>query len=647
MQPSDSSHWLRSYRLMPIQCKPILWTRAKVDELTPGEWICGANLDWYATGVRREPGRVVHGDLFITAGPIGQNLVANNINRLFAQGAVAVVTSVRPSTNTPWGPVLLVPDTNHVYESLAADSLARATAKIIGVTGSVGKTGTKDAIAHALSHQGTVLSTPGSANSDTVIMELLCQLAPNIDYAVAELGMLGPNSMLRKAGLCQPHVALITAIGASHRHHHNSELSIAKTKSDILTGVRPGGVAVLPRDSRFFDYLVDRAKSLGNIADIVTFGRHAESDVRLVNQCLLADGTDVEIVCHGRRLRYRVGLPGEHHAMNSLAVLAVVDAVGADVRAAASTLKNLSPSFRRGERFRIELAGGPCEIIDDTWNASPESVAAALRVLSLRPLPTNGRRVAALGDMLELGPKERQLHRDLAEVITTSRIDIVHTVGMLMQELRDALPGSVRGQHFASSVEMAEDLPRLLLPGDCLLVKGSNATNMARVVTTALRRRTREESAAPRYWSLAAEMGATSADEAMPVDMLEESTCVRFSGTLEATPHAANVFFSELRGSLAIEPATAMSGGVDQQLLAGSGLPASFWGFAITLYQPGVERLMVVRAAQASAFENVCQVMRQLPKHPRFSEFDIADWQRCRMQVDFIVEEPEPVELAT
>ena len=631
---------------MPIQSNPILWTRSQVERLTSGEWLSGAGENWFATGVRREPHRAGHGDLFITAGSIGEECVTNDVNRLFAQGAVAVITNVRPSADQLWGPVLLVDDTLHVYESLAADSLVRTKAKVIGVTGSVGKTGTKNAIAHVLSHQGSVLSTPGSANSDTAILEMLCQLSPSIDYAVAELGMLGPGSMSRKTALCRPHVALITAIGTSHRHHHDSDFSIARTKADILDGVPPGGGAVLPRDSQFFDYLADRARSLERIANVVTFGRHDRADMRLIDHRLFANASEVEAEYRGVRFAYRVGLPGEHHVSNSLAVLAVVGAVDADVPAAAATLASLCPTFRRGERFRIELPDGPCEIIDDSWNASPDSVSAAIHTLGLCPIPSSGRRIVALGDMLELGPDERRLHRALADVIETSQVDLVHTAGTLMRELHEALPDNRRGRHFATAKEMAAEISNLVATGDCLLVKGSHSTEMSRVVVAALRGRAREVCAAPRLWNVAAELNATSIRGDASRQDVESDTNVQSEGVVIASPESAAAFCTQIRNALATNGTLDIPRKAHLECFEGGGLPASFWGFAVTLYQPGAERLMVVRAAQQTALENVRQVLRQIPNHPRFGEFDVSDWIRCRMQVDFIVDEPQPVVLA-
>ena len=632
---------------MPIQRNSILWTRSQIDQLTVGTWLSGGNVDWFATGVRREPQHVAAGDLFITAGPVGCEVVTNDVNRLFARGAVAVITSVRPNTDVFWGPVRLVADTKRVYEALAADALTRNATQIVAVTGSVGKTGTKDAIAHVLSHQGTVLSNPRSANSDTVILELLCQLAPNIDYAIAELGMLGPHSITRKAALCKPHVAVITSINSAHRMHHRSDLSIAETKSEILDGIRPSGTAVLPRDSEYFEYLLNRARSLPNIKRILTFGKHTEADVQLLDLRVNTDSTEVVIDCCGVRLTYTVGLPGEHHALNSLAVMAVATSLGADKKLVASSLASLPPSFRRCERFRVVRADGVCEVIDDTWNASPDSVTAAIELLSRRPIPTTGRRILILGDMLELGPDERSLHVSLAEAINAAHINVVHTVGELTKELQGALLKTRQGHHFHSSRELATQLDNLIQAGDCLLVKGSNSMEMVRVISSALRGSSRSDSAASRNWNLAVELEGCDGGDVQRTEPDQQHHATAPLTVTEATTATGSCeFLSLLRSCLQDTDAFATKLHELDALRLPIGIPPRFWGFAITLYQPGRERLMVVRVGSTEPIDNIRRVLDRVPMHPRFHEFDLADWNRCRMQVDFIVEEPQLVELA-
>lgn len=633
---------------MPVQRNVVLWTRSQIDQSTEGTWLSGGSLDWFATGVRREPQYVAAGDLFITAGPVGSEVVTNDVNRLFARGAVAVITSARPKTDVLWGPVRLVADTNRVYEALAADAMTRNVTQIVAVTGSVGKTGTKDAIAHVLSHQGTVLSNPRSANSDTVILELLCQLAPNIDYAIAELGMLGPHSIARKAALCKPHVAVITSVNSAHRMHHRSDTSIAETKSEILDGIRPGGTAVLPRDSQYFDYLLKRAESLPNVERILTFGRHKDADVRLQDLRLHTDSAEVVADCGGERLLYRVGLPGEHHALNSLAVMAVATALGADKQLAASTLSSLPPSFRRCERFRVERADGVCEVIDDTWNASPDSVAAAIRLLRRRPIPVTGRRILIVGDMLELGPNERALHGSLADAVNAANIDIVYTAGELSEELQNALPTARQGGHFRSSRELAAQLNSLIQAGDCLLVKGSNATEMVRVVSSALRGKSRSESAASRFWNLAVEYKGCDLGDLQTTESHQEHHAVLQPAAVNASAKAGSYsFLNRLRNC--VRDADTLASELEQ-LDAWSltdGVPSRFWGFVITLYQPGLERLMVARIESNQSLDNIRRTLECVRLHPRFGEFDLSDWNRCRMQVDFIEDEPQLVDLAT
>lgn len=428
--------------------------------------------------------------------------------------------------------------------------------------------------------------------------------------------------------------------------HHRSDTSIAETKSDILGGVRPGGTAVLPRDSQYFEYLLKRAEAQQDIERILTFGQHGDADVRLLDQRLDTECTQVKIDCCGERLHYRVGLPGEHHALNSLAVMAVVTALGADKSLAASALSSLPPSFRRCERFRIERPDGVCELIDDSWNASPESIAAAILLLNRRPVPADGRRVLILGDMLELGSDERTLHRSLTALINKANVDVVYTAGVLTEEIQNALPKSHQGGHFGSYRELAAQLNGLIQAGDCVLVKGSNAMEMIRVVNSALRGKARNACSASRYWNLAVEVeGCSTRNAQQTAPPLTRLACADTKSASLPIDMRSRSFLNVLRDCLSDACATSFNE-LDASRFTDE-VPGCMWGFAITLYQPGVERLLVVRAESKNPLDNVRRTMERVRLHPRFGEFDLSDWSRGRMQVDFIVDAPELVDLAT
>jgi UDP-N-acetylmuramoyl-tripeptide--D-alanyl-D-alanine ligase len=276
-------------------------------------------------------------------------------------------------------------------------------------------------------------------------------------------------------------VALITTVGPAHLENFGSVAEIADVKSEIFSGLEPDGVAIVNRDSEHFDRM--RAQAARSRAGrIVTFGRHPAADWRLAGLRAEAEHSEVEVLHGRRRLVYRLGVPGEHVVMNSLAVLAATEAVGADVGAAAAVLADLRAPAGRGERRRIALPDGSATLLDESYNANPASMRAALAVLG----QTAGRRIAVLGDMLELGPSSGDLHADLASPVEAAGVDLVFTCGPQMQHLHDALPAGRRGCHAADSAALAPALLEALRPGDAVLVKGSLGSRMARVVTALL-----------------------------------------------------------------------------------------------------------------------------------------------------------------
>jgi len=279
----------------------------------------------------------------------------------------------------------------------------------------------------------------------------------------------------------RPHVALITTIAPAHLENFTSEAEIADAKSEIFAGLEPGGVAIVNRDSEHFERM--RAHAVRSRADrIISFGRHPGSDWRLTELQTAAQHSDVTVLRGSRRIAYRLGVPGEHLALNSLAVLAAVEALGADVARAAAALADLRAPAGRGERRRIALAEGSATLLDESYNANPASVRAALAVLGQTP----GRRIAVLGDMLELGPASGELHAGLAAPIDAAAVDLVFTCGPHMQRLHEALPAARRGCHAADSATLAPALLTALRPGDAVLVKGSLGSRMARVVSALL-----------------------------------------------------------------------------------------------------------------------------------------------------------------
>jgi len=307
----------------------------------------------------------------------------------------------------------------------------------------------------------------------------------NADYGVFELGMNHPGEIRELATLVRPQVAIITNIEPAHIGNFSSIIEIADAKAEIFEGMDANGTAVLNRDNALFHHLCTKAEDAG-ISRIVSFGRHQEADARLIDCALQATCSAVTASIRGKRLDYSLGMPGSHWVMNSLAVLAAVSAVGADVVQAAAQLAELKPMKGRGEHHTIATAAGSFKLIDDSYNANPTSMRAAIEVLGRASLGKGGRRIAVLGDMLELGERSQEMHRGLAGPLEQAGIDLVFTCGPNMAALHDKLPAAQRGAQAATSQALAEQVVTAVRPGDSLLVKGSLGSRMAVIVDALL-----------------------------------------------------------------------------------------------------------------------------------------------------------------
>jgi UDP-N-acetylmuramoyl-tripeptide--D-alanyl-D-alanine ligase len=327
-----------------------------------------------------------------------------------------------------------VPDTQAGLEALGRAGRARAEARIVGVTGSVGKTGTKEALRHVLAAQGSTHASAASYNNHWGVPLTLARLPRAAAYGVLELGMNHPGEIAALTRQARPHVALITLIAPAHLGHFASLDAIADAKAEIFEGLEPGGVAVLNRDDPQFERL--RAGAGPHAGRIATFGAERSADWRLLESRLDPDGSDVVAGFGGKRIAYRLGVPGRHWVANSLAVLAASEALGADVEAAAASLATLEPPAGRGRKRTIPIGGGEALLLDESYNANPVSMRAALELLGQMP----GRRIAVLGDMLELGERGPDLHAGLAEAAQAAGVARVFCCGPLMESLFAALP---------------------------------------------------------------------------------------------------------------------------------------------------------------------------------------------------------------
>jgi UDP-N-acetylmuramoyl-tripeptide--D-alanyl-D-alanine ligase len=463
---------------------PPLWTRDAAVAATGG----ASPVDWQAKGVSIDSRSLTPGDLFVAlrAERDGHDFVADAL----AKGAAAALVSRRPDGVSEEAPLLLVGDVLHGLRALATAARERFAGRLVAVTGSVGKTGSKEMLRLALGAQGRVHAAEKSYNNHWGVPLTLARMAADAEYAVIEIGMSAPGEIAPLSRLARPHVAMITTVEAVHLAAFRDLAGIAREKASIVEGLEPGGIAVLNRDTAAYPLLHRAARRAG--ARAVRFGSLGRPEFRLIEASPGDGGTCVKAAGRGERFLFRIGAPGRHLAMNALGVLACVDALGADMARAALALAGWAPPDGRGARWQVLLgpAGmdGTITLIDESYNANPAAMAATLDVFAAERTVdgvgrvARGRRVAFLGDMLELGPEERALHAGLARLPSMRSITTVHCVGPRMQALWDALPPSQRGEWAGTSDKMAASARRLLDAGDVAVVKGSLGSRMGLVV---------------------------------------------------------------------------------------------------------------------------------------------------------------------
>jgi UDP-N-acetylmuramoyl-tripeptide--D-alanyl-D-alanine ligase len=453
-----------------------LWTSAEAAAATGGR----ASREWSAAGVSIDSRSIAAGELFVAlAGPKfdGHDFVAGAL----ARGAAAALVARVPAGLAESAPLLVAADTMTALEELGRASRRRSAAHIIGVTGSVGKTGTKEALKRALERQGSTFASAGSLNNQWGVPLSLARMPRETAWGVFEMGMNHPGEIDALSRLVRPDVALITTVEPAHLGFFPSVDAIADAKAEIFAGMDARGAAVLNRDNPHYARLAAAARARG-ITRILGFGTHAEAVVRIIDSHLYATASAVTASVMGEIVDYCIAIPGQHWVMNSLAVLGAVKAAGGDVGAAAAAMSSLTPLDGRGRRHKIAIGDGTAELIDESYNASPASMRAAFAVLGTMIPRKGGRRIAVLGDMLELGDDAARLHAELAPPLIEAGVNLVFTVGTNMHALYDALPKRMHGARAASSTEMAQTVARRLRPGDIVTVKGSFGSRMAEVV---------------------------------------------------------------------------------------------------------------------------------------------------------------------
>jgi len=459
-----------------------LWTAAQAEAATGGKASAGFTL----TGISIDTRSLQPGDLFValSAARDGHDFVA----QAFERGAAAALVTHIPEGVS--GPCLVVPDVLEALSALGAAGRARSRARVVAVTGSVGKTSTKEMLREMLAEFGTVHAAEASFNNHWGVPVTLARLPPDADFAVIEIGMSQPGEIAPLARLARPHIALITTIAAAHLAAFESIEGIAQEKADIFLGLEPGGTAIYNADTDTAPLLAARAAAVTAVTaasgagQVLSFGEKGV-DVRLTGMRATPAALVVMAEVDGVPLLLRLIDAGSHFARNGLGCLAVAKALGLDLALAAQALGRWQPPAGRGQREQVLL--DPADdtrftLIDDAFNANPTSLDAALEVLAASQPGPGGRRIAILGDMLELGPDALALHRAVARHPTLEQVALVHCVGPLMAALWEELPEHRRGKRMAQADELGARAHHLVRGGDVVLVKGSKSSLVSRVV---------------------------------------------------------------------------------------------------------------------------------------------------------------------
>lgn len=462
---------------------PIIWSAAEAAEAV-GASDRRTLGDWQASGVSIDSRTVRAGDLFVAIQ--GPNFDAHGfVADALARGAVAAMVSHRPENLDPGAPLLLVDDTLAGLQALGRAARQRSTARIAAVTGSVGKTGTKEALYRALSRSAPTHASQGNLNNHWGAPLSLARMPRDCRYGVFELGMNHAGEIAPLSRMVRPHVAIITNVEPVHLEFFASLSRIADAKAEIFAGLEADGVAILNRDNAYFDHLEAAAKAAG-VRRIISFGAHEKAQARLIGLAQHADCNCISADIDGQAVTYKVGAPGRHWAINSLAVLAAVRALDADLGLAALAMAEVTAPKGRGQRHHIVFGGDTLLVIDESYNASPVAMAAAIETLGAAALAPHGRRIAVLGDMLELGPTAPDLHAALAPALVAAGVDQVFACGPNMAHLFDALPKPMRGTHRATSAQLLPRVVAAVRPGDTILIKGSLGLDMAPIVQALL-----------------------------------------------------------------------------------------------------------------------------------------------------------------
>jgi UDP-N-acetylmuramoyl-tripeptide--D-alanyl-D-alanine ligase len=446
-----------------------LWTADEIIAATGGKL---AGKPFSATGVSIDTRTLETGDLFVALG--GARDGHEFVETAMAGGAAGVLAS-----RQVFGSAVMVDDTLQALERLGVAARERAAkARRGAVTGSVGKTSVTQAIMAGLMLAGRAHSSVKSYNNHIGVPLTLARMPRHTERAVFEIGMNHADEIRPLTGMVRPHAVAVTNVGPVHTENFpDGETGVARAKAEIFEGLEPGGVAVLDADSKWFGLLSEAAGKAG--AEIRTFGRGEDCDARLIDFQLDGDHAVVQARFHGKGLDFPILQTGAHWGLNAMAVLLMLEALDVDLGDSLAALGSFEPLEGRGAETAIHLPGGGFTLIDESFNANPLSMAAAIATLGARP--TAGRRIAALTDMLELGPETRSFHAALAEPLAAAKVDLVFLAGPLMKSLWDALPPTRRGGYAETAEALSPLVVQAAEPGDVVMVKGSKGSKASAV----------------------------------------------------------------------------------------------------------------------------------------------------------------------
>lgn len=453
--------------------KKIIWKSSEAENATGGK----ASCKWNATGVSIDSRKIEAGDLFIAIPGErfdGHNFVKDALN----MGAAAAIVTHIPDGITDAAPLLIVKNIMNALQDLGRFSRNRMKGKIIGVTGSVGKTSTKEMLGLAFKGQGKIYLTEGNLNNHYGLPLSLARMPANTNFGIFEIGMNHPGEITPLSKLATPDVSIITTVEAVHLEFFKSVTEIADAKAEIFDGMKARSTAVLNFDNQYYNKLAKAAK-LSDLK-IISFGEKEGADFHIISYEEKSGKSLIKLSTDNNIISYSLGMTGKHQAINSAGVLAVVSAAGGDVKKATANLAKFEAKSGRGKVFDINYQNKLITIIEDCYNASPASVTAALDNLGRQK--TKGRKILVLGDMFELGKDGPELHKNLSKKLLENNIDLLFTAGELTLNLYNAIPNVKKGGTAKDSESLGIVLANSLEAGDIVLVKGSRSMKMEKVI---------------------------------------------------------------------------------------------------------------------------------------------------------------------